>query len=378
MKLVCVAAVFLMSVGCGSSASQSACGTANLMNVNALAGALFPALVAQDLNGDGHVDLAVAGTGVTVLLGNGDGTFCGAADYDSDKDPSSIVAADFTGDGHADLATAFEEGQQYGTRVHVLRGNGDGSFASASTSEGLPGLLPLLAAGDFDRNGRADLAMARPYLNDVGVLLGNGDSSFQAPVAYLALPPGGDLVLRGADFNGDDEMDLALLQVSHDIVVLLGRGDGTFPTQPGATELIDAVPVLGVGDFNGDGKLDAAVGLDVDASGGTVCQVGVRLGNGDGTFQTGADILTDLAGCNSLSAGDFDGDGRLDLAVVANKVTLLFGNGDGTFGRPASYAGIVAFGQNSVGVGDFDADGRDDLAVGTSSELVVILGRTVP
>ena len=135
------------------------------------------ALVAGDFNGDGRTDLAVANYGsndVSVLLGNGDGTFQTQVTYAVGTDPSALVAGDFTGDGRTDLAVANLGSND----VSVLLGNGDGTFQTQVTYA--VGSAPdALVAGDFTGDGRTDLAVANHGSNDVSVLLGNGDGTFQ-------------------------------------------------------------------------------------------------------------------------------------------------------------------------------------------------------
>jgi len=163
------------------------------------------------------------------------------------------------------------------------------------------------------------------------------------------------------------------------VVVLLGHGDGTFPPQDDAPEWAEATPGLAIGDFNGDGKLDAAVGVTVrDDEGNHVgCRTAMKLGNGDGTFQTRAGISIDGAGCYYFASGDFNGDNELDLAAVEIETTLLLGLGDGTFRKAARYSGIGTPEPSSLTVGDFDGDGRSDLAIASKAGVQIILGRTV-
>jgi hypothetical protein len=189
----------------------------------------------------------------------------------------------------------------------------------------------------------------------LSVLLGNGNGTFQAPhtISAQLLQP---YSLVTGDFNGDGRVDLATVAyLTNTISVLLGNGDGTFQSQ-GAHVGTNPTSV-GTGDFNGDGRLDLVVGTN-DGS------ITVFLGNGDGTLQA-ADTITvpDFRGLSiGIVAGDFNGDGRLDLALAASVgVYIVLGNGDGTFRPPVTYAAPPGA-QFSVVAGDFNGDGRPDLA----------------
>lgn len=182
--------------------------------------------------------------------------------------------------------------------------------------------------------------------------------------------------LISADFNGDGKLDMAVVKsavtdvsggASYTVSIWLGNGDGTF--QP---HVDYAVPFLAVsltsGDFNGDGKLDLAVG--------STTAVSILLGNGDGTFQPHADYPVPN-GSDAITAGDFNGDGKLDLAVAGssnNTVSILLGNGDGTFLPHVDYpTGNMP---SAVTTGDFNGDGRLDLVVANyhDNTVSILLG----
>jgi FG-GAP-like repeat len=252
-----------------------------------------------DFNGDGKLDIAVgnfdnSNPSISILLGNGDGTFQPAVNYNVPCCPSSIMAGDFNGDGKLDLVAATDA-------ASVLLGNGDGTFqpvlnypAGSNTA--------TAAVGDFNGDGHLDLAVANNGGNNVSVLLGNGDGTFQSAPEY---PVGNaPLTVVAGDFNGDGILDLAVTNLSDNTVsVLLGNGNGTF--QSAVNYSAAGYPWgMTVGDLNGDGNLDLAV-----ATGPTQ----ILFGKGDGTFEPAAAYGGELANPNSIAAGDFTGQGRPDL-----------------------------------------------------------------
>jgi hypothetical protein len=238
-----------------------------------------------------------------------------------------------------------------------------------------------VAVGDFLHNGKLDLAVVNPGSNTVSVLLGNGDGTFQGRVDL----PVGALPLSVAAVDlGNGQVDLVV--ANHDssnVSVLVGNGDGTFQPARNIDVTIhafglDSHPLtLRVGDFNGDGKPDLLISQFVGFDAGESF-VTVLPGNGDGTFQ--APISQDTGfGLIGLAVGDFNGDGKLDFATAGSPVSgvLVFsGNGDGTF---VSSGVFPSGGANPFGVatGDFNGDGRPDLVVvNTFSNTVGVLLNT--
>jgi hypothetical protein len=207
-----------------------------------------------DFNGDGLLDLAVADYGsnsVSVLLGNGDGSFQVPLNFAAGSKPASVAVGDFNGDGQLDLAVA---NYVFGGSVSVLLGNGDGTFQAPLNFDA--GNHPKsVAVGDFNGDGLLDLAVANYGSSNVSVLLGNGDGTFQ-PARNVAVGPRATAVAVG-DFVGDGVLDLAVL--SGTVRVLLGNGDGTFQTTPVSYVAGSSPMSVAVGDFNGDSSLDLAV-----------------------------------------------------------------------------------------------------------------------
>lgn len=217
-----------------------------------------------------------------------------------------------------------------------------------------------IAVGDFNGDGRLDVVTLTrtEILPTFLVLAGNGDGTFQVSRPPLSLPSAAVNVVA-ADFNGDGKLDLAMSEFSPggEVEVLLGNGDGTFQA---AQSFVAGGPQgngIVAADFNGDGKIDLAVANDIGNS------VSIFLGNGDGTFQPHMDI-TNINQPEEIAVGDFNGDGKLDLAVIeaaSDSTMILLGNGDGTFtpGTPLSTGKFPAY----IAAADFNGDGKLDLAV---------------
>ena len=305
--------------------------------------------VAGDFNGDGNLDVAVAGSSLWVFLGKGDGTFRKPVNY-SYPLGVPIAIGDFNGDGKLDLVV----GGQLGTggpgadTVNVLLGNGDGTFQAplVSTTNGFP---TFIAVGDFNNDHKLDLVI----IDDPGyvsVLLGNGDGTFQAPIDNNSFPAPHWLTV--GDFNNDHRLDVAVTGFAGEganLGTLLGNGDGTL--QPALIHPLNSTPAsVAAGDFSRDGNLDVAIS---DYLGGGVA---VLLGNGDGTFQPEVDYSP--AG-EDVVAVDFNGDGVLDL--VSAGVYVMLGNGDGSFGPVQLFPAGKSLG--SMLVGDFNGDHKPDVVI---------------
>ncbi len=316
-----------------------------------------------DFNGDGKSDILTSEG--TMNLGNGDGTFTLGASLSSSSVPV-LAVADFNGDGKPDV---LEQGT--GTLL-VLLGNGDGTFqAPISTSSNAS--LSVVAAADLNGDGKADVVGV--FGTSLVVYIGKGDGTLAAGVSYNLGTSGGASLTLG-DFNGDGNTDVLVSAggavTAAEEVVLLGNGDGTFQTtaktSPGIYFIL-SYAYAAAGDFNGDGKLDLAVS-GCNAVNCSAYSVFIFLGNGDGTFQT---PIAAIATGGSLAALDLNGDSKLDLIVAGSKATGIYlGNGDGTFSNSGNYiANYVGYTLTGVvAVADFNGDGKPDLASGG----VVLLG----
>jgi hypothetical protein len=335
------------------------------------------AIAVADLVGDGVSDIVTANDHsrtVSVLLGDGHGALQPAVNYAVGTDPVGVAVADLNGDGIPDIVTANTFGSSHPTgSISVLLGNGDGTFQPAVTMSTDHGPRSV-AVADLNGDGIPDLAVTT-NLNlstpAVGVLLGNGDGSFQAPY-YVPTGGGNPTDVAVADLNGDGIPDLVTANfVNAAVSVLLGNGDGSFQA-PENYSITGYARSVVVADLNGDGIPDLATAGYASTSLG---YVNVLLGNGDGTFQPTVNYAVDSVAF-WIAAADFNGDGVPDLVSTnlgQNDVSLLLGNGDGSFQPKQNYP--VGQYPYAVAVGDFDGDGSPDLVTANyiSNDVTVLL-----
>ncbi len=261
---------------------------------------------------------------VTTFLGKGDGTFTISAPstvfnqgpVGGDGVQGSMVAADFNGDGKLDLAVVGDYINSGG--VTIVLGNGDGTFTAAGPNLDLNADFGLIATGDFNGDGIPDL-VATNYFDFGGgptIFLGKGDGTFTAAVASLTLDYFPTSIVVG-DFNGDGILDLAFSDLNG-VEIALGNGDGTFKeTSASPIAVPSELYSLVAGDFNHDGKLDLAGVENYDGV------IDLLIGAGDGTFtveSTTPAASQNFPGSFSLVAADFNEDGVPDLAMLTNNV----------------------------------------------------------
>ena len=317
-------------------------------------------VAAGDFDGDGNADLVVGNwfsDNISILLGNGNGTFAAAVPptYTVGTSPTFVAVGSFNTniDSYPDLVVVNSATDD----VSVLLGVGDGTFAS-SVNYGV-GTAPIsVAIGDFSGDGKQDLAVANS--TDISILLGNGSGAFAAVVPTTTAGTSPMAVAVGY-FNTGTNLDLAVANYdSHNVSILLGNGNGTFAAA--VNYPVGTNPVsIAVGDFNNDGKTDLAVAnLGSD-------DVSILLGNGDGTFQPAVNYPVGTSP-QSVVACNFYGVGSLIDLVVANSgsdnVSVLIGLGDGTFAPAVNFpAGTTPM---SAVVGNFAGSGSRDIAVANS------------
>lgn len=281
---------------------------------------------------------------------------------------SPVVGGDFNRDGKADLAVAS------GSTVYVMLGNGDGTVQRAKGTAGpangnITGLkvVPTSTWPSLIMTGSKGTGTSF-----VATMIANGDGTFQTPIETdFSVPIPSTAVL--GDFNKDGILDLAFSNTSS-IQVLLGNGDGTF--RLGASTSLGQVvgrDTVGLGDFNHDGNLDLVVTVfDPYTMGFNF--TGVLLGKGDGTFSPLTEIAgagTSFAGAITAVVGDFNNDGNLDIATAIQSIGQFnqgyiftsLGNGDGTFQSASQIPGVISI-TTPLLVADFNGDGNLDLATG--------------
>ena len=312
-----------------------------------------------DFNKDGQQDFALSLQNVNsyslvIYLGNGDGTFRQGPSYPVLA--GQILSADVNNDGNLDLVLMNSRDSDSYQSLGVMLGNGNGTFQQASEYRGAACCQGAL--GDFNRDGVVDVVMAAG--GEYCVALGKGDGSFEQPNCV-----NGTFNLSSVtvgDFNGDGKLDLAFGDYTGLVLILSGNGDGTFGTGQ-SYKFGQAVYSIVAADFDGDGKLDLA------AAAGTDNSITIFFGNADGTFRQGSSFYTAVAPFNLLTA-DMNGDGKLDLVVLDSglniaSVSVLIGNGDGTFQPYTDY--YASLGYSFFALGDINNDGLIDVIVPNGS-----------
>jgi len=381
-------------------------------------------VVSGDFNGDGKGDLAlliVSSGGVQIFLGNGVGGFTsGFVRFLTGKSPQQIIVSDLDSDGKLDLVSANARSlteQQRGS-VSVLLGNGTGAFASARSywtpsdqpvaiavgdfnnngrsdvaatvafsssigirlDDGTGGLLPpvtvqaqsspvSLAVGDFNADGNLDLASANETSNTVSVFLGNGSGGFAFPI-NVTVGAGPDVVVSG-NFNGDSRSDLAVRHGSGNVTILLSNNTGGFDFGPGSPFNAGARMIV-AGDYNGDARSDIAIGKITENS------VSILLNNGTGSLTVASTTPVPVSNFSEmrLAAPDLNHDGKTDLVsanLLARNLTVFLGNGMGGLSAGTNFdpeVPLFTFPELvDLAVADFDGDNNPDVAVSHNEDL---------
>ena len=324
-----------------------------------------------DFNGDGKPDLAVANnstSNISVLLGNGDGTFGVKTDYDVGQPADGVAITDLNSDGKLDIVAETSLGLN--EAVSVLLGNGNGTFQTHVDYlfSGLAQPNSILAS-DFNNDNKPDIVVIDG--DGASVLLGNGDGTLKPAVGYGSSNFATSVAV--GDFNADGKMDLAVSSYGFGtggvVSVMLGKGDGTFFPSIDYSSAPSPFSIV-KGDFNGDSKLDLATANN------NIDSVSILLGNGDGSFAA----PVNYAGANlpfDMSIGDFNSDGKSDLVIAGNGggLSILKGNGDGTFQKSVNFQG----GGNFAAVLDLNGDGKPDIvSAQTPASVAVFINQSGP
>jgi hypothetical protein len=362
---LCAAAIMVAS---GSTASDVTFAPAD----NYAVGILPSHMTAGDFNADGLIDLAcdnVASANFSILLGGPGGTFQSVTNYAFAPFPRGLAAEDFNGDGRSDLAvTSISPG-----RLWIFLGNADGTLQLAG-SVGINS-PETVAASDLNGDAAVDLIVTLP-VGSLAILVGNGDGTFDAPVYYSA-PPTRAVAI--GDYNGDAIPDLAVTTYNGTtFLIFIGNGNGTF--QPGTSSSAGGPAgsnTIGIAtaDLDEDGALDLAI-----SNYATSNTVSILMGNGNGTFQ--APVAYAIGSLSQpVVIADLDGDGLLDLAVndhFLNCVAVRLGQPGGGFEAPVTFP--VGVNPQWCIARDLDNDGRLDLAVtnGSSHNVSILFNTTIP
>jgi hypothetical protein len=319
--------------------------------------------VAVDLNGDGKVDLILAGDlstgawGIGVCLGNGDGTFQSVAFYPAgtDNEMSYFVLGDFKGGHTLDVAAAGASG------VWLFASNGNGTFSPGVLAASLASGSGKLATADFNGDGKPDLVVTMPAPRaGFAVLLGNGNGTFQPPQTFAE--PAEPFAVAAGKLTTQGYPDIVVASAtSAEVYVYLGNGAGgftgpTFVYLPGATD-------LAIGDINGDGIPDL-----VDPG------VNIALGKGNGTFkQPESYAIEGAQGTYNLVLADLRNNDRIDIVTDSEyAVSVLLNQGKGRY-EDGGWT-TVSGGAGCGAAADYNGDGKPDLAVNNSSGVAILLG----
>jgi Ca2+-binding RTX toxin-like protein len=332
-------------------------------------------VASADFNGDGKADIVTADENgkITILLGNGDGTFAKAKSYSDGltNGPTTLTVADFNNDHSPDLLITN------GTpEVSLMLSNRDGTFQAPQIMTLASNVVAALSA-DFNNDGIPDLVLAETGGNEesqvsVNLLIGVGNGTFHEPIRVFTATSQSGLEIAAAQFTSDGNQDLAISTGQSGVVqVLLGEGNGNF-------ELPAAVSISGVGyslstaDFSGDGRDDLLVSY---SKSGVVTHTGVDvlMSNGDGSFHSSAAVPDYGA---MVTTADVNGDGKLDLILASGNskipnggVSFFLGNGDGTFKKqdssnattPSNFSADIA--PAAVTTGQLDGTGRPSIVL---------------
>lgn len=326
-----------------------------------------------DMNSDRRLDLVVTNSNensLSLLLGNGDGSFALQQIWPTSAAPHGLKLADLNGDSKLDLVIACHSASVF----DVLLGDGEGRLSPQNLGDYKTAAGPIYTVvGELNGDGKPDVIVSNFNANQSTVHLSQGGGKFApaVPLSTGTYPFGAVL----ADFNEDGKADYAVVnRTDNTLSVFLGNGDGSFA--PRSSTAAATSPIgLAVGDVNGDGHQDlvsaSTVATMVTPPALSSSKIVVHLGRGDGSFS--GYLESDVAGgTRELLLHDLNADGFLDVVVAAmdtERVSVLLGRGDGSF--PSRFDYVTGALPSGVAVGQFNADPRPDLVVSNSGSNTV-------
>ena len=331
-----------------------------------------------DFNNDNRLDIAVVNYGTNnlgIFIGYGNGTFSSQIIYSTGfgSKPHSIAIGDFNNDSRLDIVVA----NPFTNNIGVFMGHGDGTFSNQITYLAADNSMPAsVAVGDFNNDGRSDIIVANYMADTISLFLRHGNGAFSSAIIFSIDANSGPWSITIGDFNNDNRLDVAVANIwLGTLAVFVGYGDGNFSNQMTYSIGSDSMPYsVAVADLNNDGHSDIAV-----ANFGTN-DVSIFMKEDDANFTIQITLSTTIASHpQSVAVGDFNKDGRLDIAVAnywLNNVGIFLGDGHGTFLNQITYSTDVGSRPYSIAIGDFNNDSRLDIVVANSktNNIGVFLG----
>jgi hypothetical protein len=376
----------MITVNCGMP-SSGVTSTAAATNLQFSVGSAPGSVEIADFNGDGKLDIVVANEqsdNATVLLGDGKGGFTEAkgSPFTAGQSLNDIAIGDFNGDGKPDLAFANHEQKS----LTVLLGDSQGSFRPAPGSPVTVTSNPHthgVAAGDFNGDGKLDLVTDSWAENKVTVVLGDGHGSFSSPGTQFAVGKMPYQRVRVSDINGDGNADIITTNLEGDnVTILISDGRGGFKQPTGSPFPCGDSPFfVAIGDINKDGKPDLAIVNSPSSAAGRSGKDGltILLGDGAGGFKmmAGSPFATGKIP-NRLAIGDVNGDGVADVVVTntdSNNVTLFLMSDKGNVASSSTMA--VGKKPKGIAIGDLNGDGKADIVAANNGDnnITILLSK---
>jgi hypothetical protein len=338
-------------------------------SVQSLTTSINTSVASADLNNDGNKDLITAkGNIVGIALGNGLGSFAASRFYSSGVSQKSISISDFNEDGNLDISV----GTIYGNHLSIHFGAGNGDLIGAENYMSTGALA--MCAGDFNLDGKDDLALCQEYNNNnLVTYFGTDSGTLSSQVIYPNSPmttlyEPNEIIYE--DFNNDGSSDLIVSNKDGGmypfISVFIGSGTGSFTFNSVDTlTQNEYLHSMTVSDFNIDGSKDLAISTNSNT-------IYLLLGTGSGTFNHTVINLT-TSNTQQLRSSDFNGDNKPDLAVISGGQFLIFiGTGNGLFLSPVSYS--VGLNPYTFAIADYNLDGNIDIVVNSTGTTTTLLG----